>query len=619
MSIISSKQLQFDTDIPNVTSGSHVGIMRHRLFGLLWITSLVCSAMLACSTPPRNILLITLDTTRADRLGCYGYRDAHTPVLDSLAKKGTMFLHAYSPVPLTLPAHATIFTGLEPWEHGVRDNGLHKLDQKYTTIAEELSELNYRCVAVVAAYPLIRQYGLAQGFHVYSDNLSGSEDEIIYPERDAAKVTDTALEHIRRMGGDSPVFLWVHYFDPHAPYDRKFGSLEGYDAEIAYMDHHVGRLLASLNRKDWLVCAVGDHGEGLGDHGEKTHGDMLYSSTLNIPLIISGPGWRGGRKRTDPVTLADIDATLSDYAGIQSSKPGLVTPTPLDRTIQAETLHPLLRYGWPPLRSVQKADMKLIAGEGMELYDLSSEAGEDRNIARLFPDTVRVFMEMLPEGIPPARISGLSETDRKVLATLGYMDFDESNLADRSKLLTMLESGNQYAHEGDWNNALKEFRAILKKDPGNLWAQIGVGTSNAKLGHLGRADSCFLALHQQYPSYLPALQNLAMTRLLLGDLATAEQFNRLVLQRMPEDANSLLWLAMILRQQRRFEESRSYYEHFIEIRPYDARVLRDFGSLLAYELKDRDAAISLWERALALDPSLPQRSAMEREIMKWRG
>jgi len=592
--------------------------MKCCIHGSVRILLLYTLVVLSCATPPRNILLVTLDTTRADRIGCYGYTGAKTPFLDSLATEGTLFTNTYSPVPLTLPAHATIFTGLEPWEHGVRDNGLHRLEQRFTTVAEELSGHGYRCIAVVAAYPLIRQYGVDQGFHVYDDNLASSEDGFIYPERDAAVVTDATLELLRNDRGESPLFLWVHYFDPHAPYDREFENVRGYDAEVSYMDRQMGRLCSSLNRNDWLVFAVGDHGEGLGDHGEDTHGDMLYSTTLRVPLIICGPGWHGGRVRTDPVTLSDIAPTIRDYAGIPNSTAGLKSIGSMNRPIQAETLHPLLRYGWPPLRSVQKSDMKLIVGEGTELYNLSAETKEHTNIAREYPDTVESLTVLLPPGVPPARISGLSDTDRKALASLGYVDFDESELADRSQLLSMLESGNGYAHKGDWENARIEFMEILKKDPGNLWAQLGVGTSNAKLGQLGKADSCFLAIHQQYPTYLPALQNLAMTRLFLGDLSAAEQFNRLVLQRMPEDANSILWLAMILRQQRRFEESRSYYEQLIQIRPFDARIHRDFGSLLAYELNDRDAAVHLWERAIELDPSLPQRSAMERELDKWR-
>ena len=593
--------------------------MRQSVYGSLRFMSILLFVTFACSTPPRNILIVTLDTTRADRLGCYGHVGAYTPVLDSLAQKGTLFTNAYSPVPLTLPAHATIFTGLEPWEHGVRDNGLHRLEQTYTTIAEELQEHGYKCLAVIAAYPLIRQYGVDQGFHIYDDNLASSEDGFIYPERDAATVTTAAIDLLHENEGDFPIFLWVHYFDPHAPYDRTFESLEGYDAEIAFMDHHMGRLFASLDRSNWLVYVVGDHGEGLGDHGEETHGDMLYRTTLQVPFIISGRGWDEGGTRTDPVTLADIFSSICRYAGIRVEQPTLESPASIDRPIRAETLHPLLRYGWPPLRSVQKNTQKLIVGEGIELYNWSAENGEYKNIAGDHPDMVEEFITLLPPGNPPARISGLSDTDRKALASLGYMDYNESELTDRSHLLTMLESGNGFAHEGNWADALEQFKEILKSDPGNLWAQIGVGTSNAKLGRLGKADSCFLAIHQQYPTYLPALQNIAMTRLLLGDLSAAEQFNRLVLQRMPEDINSLLWMAMILRQQRRFEESKSYYEQLIAIRPFDARIHRDFGSLLAYELSNREAAIPLWERAIELDPTLPQRSAMEREMDSWRG
>ncbi len=587
------------------------------LLGLIAAATLVFSA---CSNSPPNILLVTLDTTRADRLGCYGYSLGHTPVIDSLAALGTLFLSAYTPVPLTLPAHATILTGIEPWEHGVRDNGFHRLDEHRPRLAGKLSEAGYRCGAIVAAYPLIRQYGLSGGFDLYDDELPSMDGGFVYPERKAPAVTDAALAALSRSDWWEPIFLWVHYFDPHTPYEALCGGLSGYDAEIALMDREIGRLLRGLPKGRWVICVVGDHGEGLGDHGEDTHGDMLYSSTMRVPLIFAGAGWPSGVARPEPATLSDLAPTLLHCAGIPAAEfPGNdLKERCAERIIRGETLHPLYRYGWPPLRSVQRGSMKLISGEIAELYDLSRDPGELHNLSSERHDSVTSLTVQLPPQVVPRKTVALSTTDRRALLALGYLDEPGAQIACRESLLVLLEEGNRYAQEGQWVDAQRTFLRVLRHDSGNLWARLGVGTCQIRRGEIESADSTFLALYQEYPDYLPVLQNLAMIRWMVGNFEGAEQFNRLVLARMPEDATALLYLAMILRHAHQYEESRRCYEKLVKIRPHDAHVQRDLGSLLAYEFKEHGAASDCWAKALEIDPLLDQREAMEREMKRWR-
>jgi arylsulfatase A-like enzyme len=282
-----------------------------------------------CARPPQfNVLLVTLDTTRADRLGCYGYTDAHTPALDSLAAQGVLFERAFTPAPVTLPAHASLLTGLVPPVHGVRDNGIYRLRDEAVTLAELLGDAGMVTAATVAAYVLASRFGLAQGFSHYDERLKGQlgKPAAFYVERPAEEVTDAALGWLEKRNDKKNFFLWVHYFDPHSPYvpPARFDSLcpgRPYDGEIAYMDSQLGRLLGALRSdgqyENTLVVVVGDHGEALGEHGEPTHGIFLYNSTVRVPLIVKFPAGEHAGGRVDAnVSLVDIFPTVLERAGL---------------------------------------------------------------------------------------------------------------------------------------------------------------------------------------------------------------------------------------------------------------------------------------------------------------
>ena len=367
-------------------------------------TALVTLAALACvqGPPAMSVLLVTLDTTRADHLGPYGYAHVETPALDALAAQGLVFERCYAPVPLTLPSHSSLMTGLWPPRHGVRVNGERPLAEGAETLAELLSQRGYATGAAIGAFVLDRQFGLAQGFAHYDDDLSRGRDpgRFSYARRDAGLVTDAALAWLRETGR-GPYFLWVHYYDPHSPYevpaDAEAGrgggsSLLPYDAALGYVDTQLARLWQSLDESgraaDTLVIVTGDHGEALWEHGEVTHGLFTYDSTLRIPLLVRFPDRRAaGVRIAEPVALVDLFPSILTWVGaaVPPNLDGRVLPLDpaaesTERLIYFENLGPERLFGWSALRGFVAGDLKLIAAPRPELYDLARDPHEQRDL-----------------------------------------------------------------------------------------------------------------------------------------------------------------------------------------------------------------------------------------------
>ena len=266
-------------------------------------TVAACGVLLACggcdALPPPiarpDVLLFSLDTTRADRIGAYGHAAASTPTFDALARDGVLFESAYSPTPITLPAHASMLTGLYPSAHGVRDNGLFALGPDATLVSEVFAAHGWRTGAFVGSFAVDERTGLAQGFEIYSDK--GSETRGIVPERTADAVAKDAIAWLETLAPEDNFFLWLHFYDPHLPFAApepwRSRNADPYDAEIAFADAQLARVLRSIETRGsdapLLVVATSDHGEGLGDHGEGSHGVLLYQGTVRVPLVISGP------------------------------------------------------------------------------------------------------------------------------------------------------------------------------------------------------------------------------------------------------------------------------------------------------------------------------------------
>lgn len=360
------------------------------------------AAMTEAAGGPLNLLLVTLDTVRSDHLGCYGDAAAETPHLDALARQGLRFARASSPVPLTLPSHTTILTGLLPPHHGTRNNGTAPLAAGIPTLATVLAGAGYRTAAFVAAFVLDHRFGLNRGFAVYDDEIERPADAswMLEAQRSGDQVVDRALGWL--AAADSrPFFLWVHLYDAHAPYNppspyRERHPGRPYDGAIAFDDAQVGRLLAALASRgldDRTVVAIAaDHGESLGEHGELTHGLLLYEPVLSVPLLLRAPGLAARRVDT-PVSLVDLAPSLAGLLrqplpppkggaldGRDLSAALLAGREPSPSELYAETRYPEV-FGWSPLFALRRRELKYIAAPRPELYDLHSDPHETRNLA----------------------------------------------------------------------------------------------------------------------------------------------------------------------------------------------------------------------------------------------
>ena len=407
----------------------------------------------------RNVLLITLDTTRADHLGCYGDRDALTPALDGLAARGTVFEQAFTSCPQTLAAHATILTGLQPPEHGLRINGRQRLAAGIPTLAELLAARGYRTAAFVAAFVLNSKFGLDRGFQVYDEDLSSAQPQEVQERlsvyRSGSQVVDAALAWLEKAAGaPGPFFCWVHLYDPHYPHyshaelaGTPFEGKASYDAEVAFMDRQVARLTAFLEARRLtprtLVIAVADHGEGLGDHGEMEHGYLLNEEVLRVPLIVTLPGIvRGGARVETMVSLVDLAPTVLDLLGIstqarfpgRSLRPALVGEHLEPLPSYAETQLPYSAYRWAPLTSLTTPHWKYIRTPRPEVYDRTSDRRELYNLESARPERVKeleaelaaVEARMAPQAAPAV---ALSVEQRRQLESLGYVGGGQSAAA----------------------------------------------------------------------------------------------------------------------------------------------------------------------------------------------
>lgn len=414
------------------------------LLGTLLLASAGCGGEPPAAGPAQDVLLVTFDTTRADRLGPWG-GSASTPVLDRLARAGVVFERAIAPAPITLPSHASLLTGLPPSVHGVRDNAIFALGPEARLVSEVFSEAGFRTGAFVASFVLAPRFGLDQGFDVYRAPPAPSTAQAGSAERPAAAVVDEALAWIDAIGPGERFFAWVHFMDPHFPYappEAFAGEGHPYDGEIAYADAELGRLLEGIETgrtaRRLLVAVTADHGEGLGDHGEESHGFFLYQSTLHVPLILAGPPLApaAGSRVSGEVALLDVPATLLALAGLEPEDLGLDQPSPFfdaagagprldQRPILVETLLPYHSFRWRALRGVVWEGHKLVVGSKLELYDLRADPAETVDRAALDPERRDALAERL-EGLaglvslPSAEARGIDAGEAELLEALGY-------------------------------------------------------------------------------------------------------------------------------------------------------------------------------------------------------
>ena len=454
--------------------------------------------------PGGSVLLITLDTTRADHLGCYGAAADASPEIDALARRGVVFARAQSVSPITLPAHASLLTGQYPFRHGVRNNGMFALPDSAVPLAVVLAERGYRTAAFVSASVLARRYGLARGFEVYSDDLSkGSQAQrSMVPSRRGEVTVAEAVAWLEAQPPGVPFFCWVHLYDPHAPYDppeafRSRFPTNPYRGEIAYADAMVGRLLAALDRLgvtgSTAVAVIGDHGEALGEHGEQTHALLLHQATLHVPWVLAAPGLPQGATVSSPVSGVDLMPTLLELVDVPPPRVPVdgtsLLPLlaggggdPAGRPLYAETLLPWYQYGWSPLRSILRGRWELVAGAREELFDLRRDPRELADLRSREGERLRGLRDDLAslagaDREPAARATlALSRSEAEMLRSLGYLGSTHgrrSQPADARDLIgahVHLERARALAGAARWEDSERELDAMLAADPENVAA-----------------------------------------------------------------------------------------------------------------------------------------------------
>ena len=569
----------------------------------------------ACGRPPLpHVVLVTLDTTRADRFGFAGHAAARTPNFDALAGESWVFRQAMAPAPLTLPAHTTLLTGTYPIRHGVYYNDGFRVAEDLVTLPEILREEGYDTAAFVSAFPLDSQFRLDQGFDFYDDDFGSAEEpgHLGFAERRADETNAAVKRFLEKRKGDRPLFLWIHYFDPHAPYappapyDSLFAGAP-YDGEIAFLDEQFGRLRelldGALGRESTILAVAADHGEGLGEHGEPSHSAFVYDSTMHVPLLLRLPGGGHGEV-TRQVRTVDLLPTLLGELGL---------PSPEE--VQGRDLRPLLRpggdpagsedaylesrycqlLGWSPLRALRTGRHKLILAPRRELYDLEADPGERDNLAEREPALAAELEERLLrlerklQGPALDRSAAAGMADQEALRKLASLGYAGANLpVDRYRLPSpreLAELGNPRDKTEilSWRNALIESleggrpaeaaiagRRMLDLDPGN-----------------------------------PALRGLAaMARAAAGEKAAAIVELQEVTRRVPTDGEAHLVLGRLLRERGGpgdRELARRELEAAAELEP---RAERYFElAILLLELGEEKAFEAAFARARELDPS----------------
>ena len=481
----------------------------------------------APAAAPRNVLLVTIDTLRADHVGAYGHAAAHTPTIDSLAAAGTRYTRAFATAPITLTSHASLLTGRYPPGHGARHNGI-RLDLKTPTLAEAFSRAGFDTAAFVAAFPLDRRFGLIKGFRTYGDVMPRDAAGRPANERPGQAVVDEAIGWLSTRRAER-FFLWVHLFEPHAPYGTPATSartaIQRYDDDIAEADRQVGRLLDGLReaRTQTLVVLTADHGEAFGEHGEISHSVFTYDTTLRVPLLIAGARLPAGRLIDTPVSLVDVAPTIASLAGLPSfdgdgkvlstSDPRFPPPDPRSpisdlRPLYAESFAPLLDFGWSPLRTIRRGGWKYIAAPKPELYDLTGDPGETRNLAAAQPARAADLSRQLDAIATGVLAASVDAPEREVLArlqALGYASGQPAPAGDRPDPKDRREIAARIARvaSGELEGAALErtLRDIVREDPGNPQANLRLGYVLMNSGRCGEAMTRFtMAIEARLPS-----------------------------------------------------------------------------------------------------------------------
>ncbi len=555
---------------------------------------------------PYNVLLITLDTTRADHLGCYGHEPAKTPYLDGLAREGIRFARAYCPAPLTLPSHASIMTGLYPVMHGIRNNG-QDLPSRIRTLAEIMKGRGYITGAFVSAFSVDSRFGIDRGFDVYDDTfLADSPFKTQNAER-RAEETFAKFSRWLETGGKDRFFGWVHFYDPHLPYDPPSPykeEFEGdpYDGEIAYMDRYVGSVLEKLRERGvlerTLVIVAGDHGEGLGDKVELGHGIFLYDETLRVPLIFHNPSlFARPRVVESRVRLIDIAPTILEILGLKDDAAGMKGQSLVGRMggkdrkdldSLVETVYPRENFGWSELVGLISGRWKYIQSPRPELYDLKNDPGEKEDRILSSAGKAGELKKMLERellgsgsgGGPASEPKGVRPEDQERLRSLGYVNFAPagggSALPDPKEtipLLRLIQQAQAYELEENYAEAEKVYVRVLEDVPDAPAGYVNLALARARQKKFDLALKTLNDGLARIPDSEILLVRLGHTYLVTGMVREALETMNKVLGLNPRNVDALTVCAGILDTEGRKEEARLYYDRALAVEP-ESRYLR---------------------------------------------
>ncbi|MBZ0268970.1 sulfatase-like hydrolase/transferase [bacterium] len=538
-----------------------------------------------------NVLLVTIDTARRDRFGCYGDADAQTPCVDDLAAGGVRFSDAITSVPLTLPSHATLMTGLYPPRHGVHDNGIDALGPGPATLAEVLAANGYATGAFVGCFVLDERFGLDRGFDTYDfavDDAGYHAQMTDFNERSAGAVTDAALGWLERHAGapdPAPFFVWTHFFDPHRPYSSPLAGRPAlanrpYDAEIAYVDQQLQRIVDWLDarrlRDRTLIVVTSDHGESLGEHGEETHGMFVYDATLRVPLVMSCPSlFRGPGRRDDrAVGLVDLRPTIQGLLGIATDDTmdghSLLGDLPADRQLYIETAGPVRMARCAMLRGLRSHASKYISAPEPEYYDLAADPAEEHNRYPERAGSLDALQEELAaraEAPPRSRESRqVSEAESERLRSLGYTmsgaSDDNDTLPDPKWLIDEFHDGmraEQLYAEGRYAEAAELARKTLRECDGCVNAVRVLAFSELRMGHPDAAIATLQAAVDREPDrYL--VRSLAQAMIVDGQRDEAREVLDLYGRIAPQDGWVPLLRGDCAAAESRYEKALEYYE-----------------------------------------------------------
>jgi len=591
------------------------------------------------SLRPFNVVVITIDTLRPDHLRCYGYPRIETPVLDRIAQGGVLFENAVTQTPLTPPSHASIFTGLNPPTHKVRDTGSFVLSPSTPTLAGFLQKQGWDTGAFISSAVLKKRFGFDQGFAVYDDQMPrpGKGQEYLEDaERRAGATVDKALQWLESRS-DKPFFLWVHLYDPHTPYNPPPPYAEQYkdrpyDGEIAYADREIGRLLDSLKRKSpperTLLVVLSDHGESLGQHGEYSHGVFLYDATLRIAFLMSGPGVPAGLRVKAQARTIDFVPTLLELLGSPAAM--TVEGTSLVPSFKgqdagteisyAETLFPKITMGWAELRGIRTNQWKYIRAPKPELYDLTQDPAETRNVLSEHADIVSKMDAKLAALIRSSNAekvetTPMDEKTRAQLRSLGYTSgFTAHSYSltgqgvdpkDRVAVLKLMDQAEQPQSSLTPGRRIELLQEAIRIDPGNPLLYHSLGAKLEKAGRYDDAMKLYRAAITKGIEDGRLRSRLADLLVRAGKTAEAIPEYEKAAQLNPTDLASQANLGTAYLESGRLNDAERIFQAIASMDPTNAAAQNGLG-VLAIQRQDGNRALVYFEKAVELDPDLAE-------------